>query len=73
MYVCGGVQMATLQEMFSQFYHAKHSGRKLQWQPSLGHCVLRVEFSSVILSLSVTGTHVFSTFLSYRLRCVTFG
>jgi len=46
------VQMVKLQEVFSKFYHAKHSGRKLQWQPSLGHCVLRADFSSVTLSFS---------------------
>jgi len=39
--------MVKLQEVFSKFYHAKHSGRKLQWQPSLGHCVLRAEFNAV--------------------------
>ncbi|KAG7310387.1 Cullin-4B [Plutella xylostella] len=32
------------QEHFSKFYLAKHSGRKLQWQPTLGHTVLRAGF-----------------------------
>ncbi|CAK1540298.1 unnamed protein product [Leptosia nina] len=32
------------QEHFAKFYLAKHSGRKLQWQPTLGHCVLRAHF-----------------------------
>lgn len=32
------------QALFSKFYLAKHSGRKLQWQPTLGHCVLRAHF-----------------------------
>ncbi len=26
---------------FKTFYVNKHNGRKLQWQPSLGHCVLK--------------------------------
>ncbi|KAJ2948016.1 hypothetical protein O0L34_g9811 [Tuta absoluta] len=32
------------QEAFAKFYLAKHSGRKLQWQATLGHCVLRAHF-----------------------------
>lgn len=32
-------------EAFKLFYLNKHSGRKLQWQPSLGHCVLKAVFS----------------------------
>jgi cullin-4 len=31
-------------EAFKLFYLSKHSGRKLQWQPSLGHCVLKACF-----------------------------
>ena len=31
-------------EAFKLFYLNKHSGRKLQWQPSLGHCVLKAIF-----------------------------
>ena len=31
-------------EAFKLFYLGKHSGRKLQWQPSLGHCVLKACF-----------------------------
>lgn len=35
------------QDAFAKFYLAKHSGRKLQWQPTLGHCVLRAHFPQV--------------------------
>lgn len=35
------------QAVFTKFYLAKHSGRKLQWQPTLGHCVLRAHFTQV--------------------------
>lgn len=33
--------MAKYLDVFRDFYVSKHSGRKLQWQPSLGHCVLK--------------------------------
>uniref|UniRef100_A0A672NWF4 Cullin-4B-like n=1 Tax=Sinocyclocheilus grahami TaxID=75366 RepID=A0A672NWF4_SINGR len=32
-------EMVRLQEIFKTFYLGKHSGRKLQWQSTLGHCV----------------------------------
>ncbi|KAG8509358.1 Cullin-4B, partial [Galemys pyrenaicus] len=31
-------EMERLQESFKKFYLSKHSGRKLQWQSTLGHC-----------------------------------
>ncbi|XP_061233698.1 cullin-4A isoform X1 [Neopsephotus bourkii] len=37
-------QMIKLQEVFKTFYLGKHSGRKLQWQTTLGHAVLKAEF-----------------------------
>jgi len=40
--------MVQYQEIFNKFYLGKHSGRKLQWQPTLGHCVLRADFLSVL-------------------------
>ena len=40
-------QMVKFQDIFKKFYLSKHSGRKLQWQPTLGHCVLKATFSSV--------------------------
>lgn len=43
-------QMVKLQEVFKLFYLGKHSGRKLQWQPTLGHAVLKAEFKEVIVS-----------------------
>lgn len=39
-------------DVFKDFYLRKHSGRKLQWQPSLGHCVLRATFAQVTNSSS---------------------
>ncbi|XP_055919720.1 cullin-4A [Eupeodes corollae] len=37
-------QLVKPQQVFNKFYLAKHSGRKLQWQPTLGHCVLKAQF-----------------------------
>lgn len=39
-------QMLQFQDVFNKFYLCKHSGRKLQWQPTLGHCVLKARFKS---------------------------
>lgn len=30
-----------MQEKFTEFYKRKYSGRNLQWQPSLGHCIVK--------------------------------
>lgn len=37
-------EMVQYQNVFNKFYLSKHSGRKLQWQPTLGHCVLKAHF-----------------------------
>ncbi|XP_071441003.1 cullin-4A [Hetaerina americana] len=37
-------EMVHHQDVFNKFYLGKHGGRKLQWQPTLGHCVLRAVF-----------------------------
>ena len=42
------VEMIEYQNVFNKFYLLKHSGRKLQWQPTLGHCVLKATFDQVI-------------------------
>lgn len=39
-------QMVRFQDIFKDFYLSKHSGRKLQWQPTLGCCVLRASFKT---------------------------
>lgn len=43
------LEMVQYQDVFNKFYLGKHSGRKLQWQPTLGHCVLKAWFQQVIL------------------------
>lgn len=55
------LQMIKLQEVFKTFYLGKHSGRKLQWQTTLGHAVLKAEFKEVS-ALSVG--HLFFIFVS---------
>lgn len=38
------VEMVKLQETFKAFYINKHSGRKLQWQSTLGNCNVKAKF-----------------------------
>lgn len=40
-------QFINPQQIFNKFYLEKHSGRKLQWQPTLGNCMLRAQFDAV--------------------------
>lgn len=40
------VEMVKLQEIFKGFYINKHSGRKLQWQSTLGNCNVKAKFPS---------------------------
>ncbi|XP_018322699.1 cullin-4B isoform X2 [Agrilus planipennis] len=47
-------EMVKFQEIFSKFYLSKHSGRKLTWQPTLGHCVLRAKFKLGMKELVVS-------------------
>uniref|UniRef100_A0A673W0P4 Cullin 4B n=1 Tax=Salmo trutta TaxID=8032 RepID=A0A673W0P4_SALTR len=47
-------EMVRLQEIFKTFYLGKHSGRKLQWQSTLGHCVLKAEFKEGRKELQVS-------------------
>ena len=46
--------MSQYLENFKKFYLGKHSGRKLQWQPSLGHCVLKTAFKQGDKELQVS-------------------
>ena len=52
--------MVKLQENFKAFYLSKYIGRKLQWQATLGHCVVKASFQSV-------------SYLSNPDRCLLFG
>ncbi|KAL4716905.1 hypothetical protein ACJJTC_012716 [Scirpophaga incertulas] len=46
--------LARHQDHFAKFYLAKHSGRRLHWQPTLGHCVLRAHFAQGNKELQVS-------------------
>nr|CAB3234744.1 cullin-4A [Phallusia mammillata] len=48
------VEMGKLQECFRQFYLMKHSGRKLTFQSTLGHCVLKSKFKNGNKELQVS-------------------
>ena len=41
------VQLNQYLDAFQDFYLRKHSGRKLTWQPNLGHCQLKAVFPQV--------------------------
>ncbi|KAG8586623.1 hypothetical protein GDO81_005436 [Engystomops pustulosus] len=47
-------EMVKLQEIFKTFYLGKHSGRRLQWQSTLGHAVLKAEFRQEKKELQVS-------------------
>ncbi|CAD5118119.1 DgyrCDS6858 [Dimorphilus gyrociliatus] len=47
-------EMLHLREIFKNFYLSKYSGRKLQWQPGLGHCVVRAKFNNETKELQVS-------------------
>lgn len=37
-------EVLQLQEVFNSYYTSKHNGRRLQWHPYLGHCILKANF-----------------------------
>ena len=45
-------EMDALQGLFRDHYLGKHGGRRLVWQNSLGHCVLRAEFKYGVKELA---------------------
>ncbi|OCT95365.1 cullin-4A [Xenopus laevis] len=47
-------EMVKLQEVFKTFYLGKHSGRRLQWQSTLGHAVLKADFKEEKKELQVS-------------------
>ncbi|ERL90109.1 cullin-4 isoform X2 [Dendroctonus ponderosae] len=46
--------LLTYQAIFAKYYTSIHSGRKLDWQPHLGHCILRATFGSAVKELVVS-------------------
>ncbi|GAB2296895.1 hypothetical protein Dimus_030996 [Dionaea muscipula] len=47
-------ELTTYQDIFKEFYLSKYSGRRLMWQNSLGHCVLKAEFAKGKKELAVS-------------------
>ncbi|GMN43249.1 hypothetical protein TIFTF001_012455 [Ficus carica] len=47
-------ELNVYQDIFKEFYLSKYSGRRLMWQNSLGHCVLKAEFSKGKKELAVS-------------------
>ncbi|KAI4365208.1 hypothetical protein MLD38_021214 [Melastoma candidum] len=47
-------ELNVYQDIFKEFYLSKYSGRRLMWQSSLGHCVLKAEFPKGKKELSVS-------------------
>ena len=58
------MQLGQYLDVFKEFYLRKHSGRKVQWQSSLGHCVLRANFSPV------SETHTSTVLISHSLSMI---
>lgn len=42
------------QQIFQKFYQINHSGRKLLWQPNLGHCIVKAGFKNSNKELQVS-------------------
>ncbi|KAF5823324.1 putative cullin [Helianthus annuus] len=47
-------ELNVYQDIFKEFYLSKYSGRRLMWQNSLGHCVLKTEFAKGKKELDVS-------------------
>lgn len=47
-------ELVKYQQIFQKFYEINHSGRKLLWQPNLGHCVVKAAFKSINKELQVS-------------------
>ncbi|KAF2305428.1 hypothetical protein GH714_005201 [Hevea brasiliensis] len=47
-------ELNVYQDIFKEFYLSKYSGRRLMWQNSFGHCVLKAEFPKGKKELAVS-------------------
>ncbi|GAA0171236.1 ubiquitin-protein ligase [Lithospermum erythrorhizon] len=47
-------ELNVYQDIFKEFYLSKYSGRRLMWQNSLGHCVLKANFPEGKKELAVS-------------------
>lgn len=53
--------------IFNNYYTSKHSGRRLTWQHTLGHCVLKAEFPKGKKELDVSLFQVCRSIRSWRI------
>lgn len=47
-------ELTQYQSVFKEFYLSKHSGRRLVWHNSQGHCTVRAQFPKGAKELSVS-------------------
>lgn len=47
-------ELVKYQQIFQKFYQINHSGRKLLWQPNLGHCIVKAGFKNSNKELQVS-------------------
>ena len=47
-------ELNVYQDIFKDFYLSKHGGRRLMWQNSLGHCVVKADFPKGKKELSLS-------------------
>ncbi|CAM8996218.1 unnamed protein product [Rhodiola kirilowii] len=47
-------ELTIYQDIFKEFYLSKYNGRRLMWQNSLGHCVLKADFPKGKKELAVS-------------------
>ncbi|XP_056641516.1 cullin-4A-like, partial [Diorhabda sublineata] len=47
-------ELINFQDTFQKFYSINHSGRKLFWQPNLGHCIVKAYFENGKKELQVS-------------------
>ncbi|XP_065178667.1 cullin-4B-like isoform X2 [Sycon ciliatum] len=66
-------QMVKLQDAFCKFYISKRSGRKLTWQNTLGHCVLKATFNTGKKELQVSLFQTLVLCLFNQSDTITFG
>ena len=65
-------EMVQYQNLFNKFYLGKHSGRKLQWQPTLGHCLLKADFPQGRKELQVSLFQALVLLLFNKAENITF-
>jgi hypothetical protein len=50
--------LAFLLQSFKEYYLSKHTGRRLVWQHSLAHCILKANYGAVYHPIQADDAHV---------------